>query len=200
MKIHKPPISIGKKDGSCALLSGLVLLILLGLFGTSLPARAAVNGNLLKGLNPSFEAGITNWLWNNGGTFPPNFSIINGTASEHCGDRVLKIQKSDVTPRLGSPRVEIPMAGRYRFSIWLRVKRTPSQDASIEKLLIVLQSEFVVRRYRIPINQNYTSRWVKHSRTIYLDTPWQHAGLDIIWRNSFGGSIFVDCAKIQKLR
>lgn len=155
--------------------------------------------NLLRGHNPSFEQGVTNWLWDNGGSFPPDFKIAHGGANQQCGEQFLKIPKNTYIPLLSSPRAEIPQSGHYRFTIWLRVKRTSFQDASVDKIQIVFRSGRAVRRYRMPVDQKYLTRWTKHTIDIAVATPWEEAGFDFHLRNSFGGAILLDCAKIERL-
>lgn len=177
----------------------LFVISLLLFVVTLSPINAASSKNLLKGLNPSFEQGITNWEWDHPSSTLPNFVIANGTAGNRCGTKFLRIKKSTSSPNLSSPHARIRVAGKYRFSFWLRAKHTPQQDASVDAINIVFRSGDSMSSTGVHIDKNYLIQWTKHIYEFDLDTPWEEAWIAISWKNYFGGKILIDCARIEKL-
>lgn len=191
-------VGYNSKRGCVLPFFGILIVVILFLL-LSVQLVFAASSNLLKGHNPSFEQGITDWEWN----VEPDFFIKSRRATPtSCGNHFLRITQGDAHHILASHRIRVREDGRYKFTIRARVQRGPGQNAFVSDIWAwMVQHNGSGALYSIARDIKSTNgKWVEYSGTFQSDKEHHpRMGFFIEFQITKGGKIDFDCARIERV-
>jgi hypothetical protein len=172
------------------------LLALLALTATQLPALAAGTPNLLKGHNPRFEQGLTDWTVLQTPEDTLVTKLVNGTSKASCGTQVLLTKGNENTATVNSAFVPLETATEYRATIWLKTKDEGTNASFIAYEQDPVNPSTNVAHVLASDITTTDRKWTKYTGTFTSMDAASEARLVVSFVNG-AGRLSIDCAALK---